>query len=266
MRTISKGCIATAVALAFASSAALAQTLTVRPGATTSASGSTVTTSTTSTTSTGGAVTGGVNSSAPSETIPGAGAGGNVGSSGASNNVSNTTTSGLASREPIITGEASLTGRVTPNNPTAAASGSALGRSPGQTSSGTFAGNSSAGITPFGDTSLGTVTSGQEGTTGLPGGTSLGGVGVVGITGTDMATAGAGITANGERAGSPVFTGSANANTATATPLFNATAAQGAAREARRRARGEEPRIYGIAPRTDRDLTHQMPDDPIIRY
>jgi hypothetical protein len=50
------------------------------------------------------------------------------------------------------------------------------------------------------------------------------------------------------------------------TPLFDLTARQGAEREARRRARGEEPRVYGIAPRTDRDLTHQMPDDPVIRY
>lgn len=52
----------------------------------------------------------------------------------------------------------------------------------------------------------------------------------------------------------------------TPTPLFELTARQGAAKEAARRARGEEPRVYGIAPRTDRDLTKQMPDDPIIRY
>jgi hypothetical protein len=38
------------------------------------------------------------------------------------------------------------------------------------------------------------------------------------------------------------------------------------AKEQRRRARGDEPRVYGIAPRTERDLTKQMPDDPIIRY
>ena len=50
------------------------------------------------------------------------------------------------------------------------------------------------------------------------------------------------------------------------TPLFELTARQGAAKEASRRARGEEPRVYGIAPRTDRDLTRQMPDDPVIRY
>jgi len=39
-----------------------------------------------------------------------------------------------------------------------------------------------------------------------------------------------------------------------------------AARDARRRAQVNEPRVIGIAPRTDRDLTWQMPDDPIIRY
>jgi hypothetical protein len=73
-------------------------------------------------------------------------------------------------------------------------------------------------------------------------------------------------TANGER----VVVDNASTGVAdiapTTTPLFELTAREGAAREARRRARGEEPRVYGIAPRTDRDLTHQMPDDPIIRY
>jgi hypothetical protein len=50
------------------------------------------------------------------------------------------------------------------------------------------------------------------------------------------------------------------------TPLFDQAAREGRAKEARRRATGNEPRVYGIAPRTDRDLTWQMPDDPIIRY
>jgi hypothetical protein len=51
-----------------------------------------------------------------------------------------------------------------------------------------------------------------------------------------------------------------------ATPLFDQVAREGRAKDARRRAQGNEPRVYGIAPRTDRDLTYQMPDDPIIRY
>ena len=51
-----------------------------------------------------------------------------------------------------------------------------------------------------------------------------------------------------------------------ATPIFDEVAREGRAKERARRARGEEPRIIGIAPRTDVDRTHQMPDDPIIRY
>ena len=50
------------------------------------------------------------------------------------------------------------------------------------------------------------------------------------------------------------------------TPTFDQAARNGQAREARRRAAGNEPRVVGIAPRTERDLTWQMPDDPIIRY
>jgi len=50
------------------------------------------------------------------------------------------------------------------------------------------------------------------------------------------------------------------------TPLFDQAAREGLAKEQRRRARGEEPRIIGIAPRTDADLSWQMPDDKIIRY
>ena len=50
------------------------------------------------------------------------------------------------------------------------------------------------------------------------------------------------------------------------TPLFDQAALEGRAKDAKRKAQGKEPRVYGIAPRTDRDLTNQMPDDPIIRY
>jgi hypothetical protein len=98
-----------------------------------------------------------------------------------------------------------------------------------------------------------------------PSGTNLGNTGLVpGVTvggTTGFAGTAGGVNANGERDGIVV------ADDATPpTPLFDLTARQGAEREARRRARGEEPRVYGIAPRTDRDLTHQMPDDPVIRY
>lgn len=50
------------------------------------------------------------------------------------------------------------------------------------------------------------------------------------------------------------------------TPLLDQTVREAQSRETRRRNARQEPRIIGIAPNTDRDLTHQMPDDPIIRY
>lgn len=154
--------------------------------------------------------------------------------------------------------------RTTPNTPDATPTGAALGQSPGQTSSGTAAGNSSAGI-GAGTANLGTVNpSGANaigaGTTALVPGVTIGGTS--GFTGS-----GTGLNANGERIAAGNGGSGVAANTAnTPAPLFELTARQGAAREARRRARGEEPRVYGIAPRTDRDLTHQMPDDPVIRY
>jgi hypothetical protein len=154
--------------------------------------------------------------------------------------------------------------RITPNTPDATPTGAALGRSVGQSSSGTAAGNSSPGLAVGSDT-LGTVNPEAPGA-GLGTATVLPGVGF-GAT-TIAADTGAGINASGERIGmadarSAVAAGN---GASTPTPLFELTARQGAAREARRRARGEEPRIIGIAPRTDRDLTHEMPDDPIIRY
>jgi len=50
------------------------------------------------------------------------------------------------------------------------------------------------------------------------------------------------------------------------TPLLDEAARNVQARDARRKATGTQPRVIGIAPRTDRDLTDQMPDDPIVRY
>lgn len=132
---------------------------------------------------------------------------------------------------------------------------SALGTSAGQTSSGTAAGNSSAGI--------------GEGNALLPGVDPN----LVGAAATTVAadgtlignTATLGVGANGERV---LQQGAAQPNQVTIinTPTFDQAARQGQALEQRRRAAGIEPRIIGIAPNTERDLTHQMPDDPIIRY
>ena len=54
--------------------------------------------------------------------------------------------------------------------------------------------------------------------------------------------------------------------TRTPTPTYDMVTRAVAARDLNRRARGQTPRIYGIAPRTNNDRTDQMPDDPIIRY
>lgn len=161
-----------------------------------------------------------------------------------------------ASQPSGSSGDANGAFRNTPNSPNATPTGVALGQSPGQTSSGTLAGNSSAGLGVTGNDVFnptpGVATTGNA---------TQAGAGVV------TTTMDAGVNANGER----IETGSvasapASAPAATPTPLFELTARQGAAKEAARRARGEEPRVYGIAPRTDRDLTRQMPDDPVIRY
>lgn len=50
------------------------------------------------------------------------------------------------------------------------------------------------------------------------------------------------------------------------TPLLDEAARTVQARDTRRRANGDSRKVEGIAPRTERDLTRQMPDDPVIRY
>lgn len=229
MRRLNPSYVVTSVAIALASTAALAQLrIQTAPGAGTAASttaaGAPVTTSGTSSAATSPAASGSATASQP------------------------------FTPDFVNNAAADAPFRTTPNTPDAMPTGAALGRSPGQTSSGTAAGNSSSGI-EAGSQNLGTVN---------PSGTSLGNTALVpgvNVGGTTVAGTAPGVNANGERIGIVV------ADDATPpTPLFELAARQGAEREARRRARGEEPRVYGIAPRTDRDLTHQMPDDPVIRY
>lgn len=282
MRKLTPAYVVTSVAIALGSTAALAQLQIQRVGpasSTTTASGTTATTSG-PTAATGGCVgsggstctanttssnstpaTGSVGSAAPSETTSEAG----VTAPGAAPTTATAASSGATASTPARpdfanSAAADAPFRTTPNTSDAMPTGAALGRSPGQTSSGTAAGNSSSGI-DAGSQNLGTVN---------PSGTNIGnttllpGVTVGGAAG--IAASGTGVSATGERiAGDNGGTVAANA-APTPTPIFELTARQGAAREARRRARGEEPRVYGIAPRTDRDLTHQMPDDPVIRY
>jgi len=79
--------------------------------------------------------------------------------------------------------------------------------------------------------------------------------------------AGGGYLAGGNAAmGGSSVTLAPPAPAATATPLLDQVTRTEALKQARRRAEGREPRVIGIAPRTDVDRTDQMPDDPIIRY
>lgn len=273
MRRLTLSCVATSVAIALASTAALAQLQIqpANPGTNATAAPTGAATPSGSTVSGGCVGTGGSTCTATTSSAPTAGTTDGAAPSGTASGNVTTPASSDASTPPAASSGASASRpftpdsvsspaadapfRTTPNTPAAMPTGAALGRSPGQTSSGTAAGNSSRGI-DAGSQNLGTV---NPATTNLGNTALVPGVTVGGTTG--VAGAAGGVNANGERAGIVV------ADDATPpTPLFELTARQGAEREARRRARGEEPRVYGIAPRTDRDLTHQMPDDPVIRY
>lgn len=248
MRKPTPAYVVTSVALALAATAALAQLQIQRVGPATSA-----TTAPSSTTATASG--------------PTVAAGGCVGTGGSSCTANTTAANSTSTTGTVGTAAASETpapGGVTaptasPSTATAASSGATASDPAKPEFVNAAAGNSSSGI-DAGSQNLGTVN---------PAGANVGNTALVpGVTigGTTGMVSGTGVNANGERiaggSGSAVA-----ANTAsTPTPIFELTAREGAAREARRRARGEEPRVYGIAPRTERDLTHQMPDDPIIRY
>jgi hypothetical protein len=146
-----------------------------------------------------------------------------------------------------------------------------LGTSPGQTSTGTAAGNSSAGIVDTGAVLSNGFTPGTLAPGVIVGGVATSG-GVVGnIDYGAMADAGSGVNANGERVASIGGVGSSTpvpfeATARTPTPTYDLATRAATARDLNRRARGETPRVYGIAPRTNNDRTDQMPDDPVIRY
>jgi hypothetical protein len=64
----------------------------------------------------------------------------------------------------------------------------------------------------------------------------------------------------------PAAASSTSTTTIVSTPLLDKATRDASAREARERRSGQEPRIIGIAPRTNADKVNQMPDDPVIRY
>ena len=266
-------------------------TTTARAGGCVGTGGSTCTANTTNTTSSGTGTGSGASTSPPTETIPAQNVGadrpsGSTSSSGTTTTPTGSTNTGSSSanaptdgagfgvnRNTAETNQFLLNNRVTPNTLNATPPGAALGRSEGQTSAGTAGAISSQGVTGPTFGGIGTEVGG-----GVTGGTDTnvaGNIpGAVVVPGASFAGSGftggmdaSGVNVNGERVGNgggADFRANATANTPT--PLFDQAARRGAARDAARRARGEEPRIIGMAPRTDRDLTHQMPDDPVIRY
>lgn len=285
MRKLSPAFVVASVALAMASGTALAQARISSTPGTTSAGTTTVTTTQGGTrTASGGCVgTGGSSCSATTTSAGGsAGSGVVVASTGPSEINPNENVSAPApvavaptvapttsAPPPVFVSNLAPDApfRTTPNPPTATPTAAALGRSLGQTSAGTASGNSGLGLT--GD-SLGLSPAenlGNDLGTGVPvtGPFFVPGATTAGFTGGP--DAGNGVNANGERLGNggADFRGSVVAQS-TPTPIFDAVAARALARQQARRARGDQPRIIGMAPRTERDLTHQMPDDPIIRY
>jgi hypothetical protein len=140
--------------------------------------------------------------------------------------------------------------------------------------SGTTVGTAATGSTPGASPATGIV---GANTATLPT-TGLVNSFVIPGTATDVGAlgdTGSGVNANGERVarggtnaannGAPPNSLASGANVYTL-PLYDATTKAATARELGRRARGEEPRVIGMAPRTNNDLTWQMPDDRIIRY
>jgi hypothetical protein len=103
----------------------------------------------------------------------------------------------------------------------------------------------------------------QAATTVLPGNTGV--AAVIAPLDTSGGYAPGGVSVNVERTGA-TLTSAAPTTTVITTPLLDAATRDVEARTLRQRARGEQPRVIGIAPRTDNDRTDQMPDDRIIRY
>lgn len=224
---------------AIAATPALAQTGVARGTTSASGAGTTGTTATTNTTTASGREN--VSSPAPSSTVQGTTS---VAPGGASTGFGTNVTTDINAATP---GSSFAEGGPFSND----SGNSALGTSAGQSSSGTLVGNSSPGI---GADSSG-LNTGAFGVGGAPVLVPEGNVSVIG-----------GGTTGARVAGVPATTGQQAPLAASSTPLYDQVAREGAAKEARRRARGEEPRVYGIAPNTERDLTWQMPDDRIIRY
>ncbi len=249
-------CISAAVALAFSGNVALAQTTSAR---TTTAGTTATTTGTTSTT--------GTTAASPSTSTTSTAVGGCAGSAGSSCSATNSNTAGTTATgtNTVTNTNEAVAAQVTPTTTTNTTSNNAnVGDTtiPPRSAQGTNSVNADPTFTrpgpfdaggAFGPAAVGTTTTGTETGTG---GTLENGI-VLGTSGTNPSSQQNVIVQPQQpQQGATVLS----------TPIFDQAAREGRAREARRRAQGNEPRVVGIAPRTDRDLTWQMPDDPIIRY
>jgi|SRR5690348_501524 len=242
MRSLKPLCLTAAVALALAGTSAMAATTTARlSGAGTTTSTTAATTSNTGTT--------------PTRTT----AGGCAGTNGS-------TCTATTSSDANTTGSTVTTSTNTPP-----------GIAAGQATSGTTTTpNNNAGDTvPPVRSAQGTNSVNVDPTLSRPGAFDPGGAfgpeAVPATTTTGTLEGGIVLPTTGATTGSQqnVFVqppATSSGTTLMNTPIFDQAARNGQAREARRRAAGDEPRVIGIAPRTERDLTWQMPDDPIIRY
>lgn len=238
MRQLSPAFIVTSLALAIASGNAFAQV-----------SGAGTTRPTTAPAST---ITGNSTVTAGSSTAPAASTGSCTGTGGSTCSSSTTTSTANSS-----------TAASTPSGPNGLSGASVTSPAPSAGVSSSSSSTGGSGIGAMGTNSTNEVFNPTAGVAANASGMTSGTVVPGAVISVD-----AGVNANGER-GATDNRGAAAVNGTpgvTPTPLFELTARQGAAKQAARRARGDEPRVYGIAPRTDRDLTNQMPDDPIIRY
>ncbi|HUP97713.1 MAG TPA: hypothetical protein VM073_07225 [Usitatibacter sp.] len=258
--------LAAAVALALSGSTVFAQTsggaLRIVPGTSTSAN--TTGTSTNTGTSTTAAQAGGCSGSGGSSCSTGNNSGTNTtGTTGVSGATPGSTTAGVTSD----TNNFGQSLRETPSG-SGSGSGNAFGTNqtsvdPATTRPGSFAPGGAFG--PTGTTS--TTTGGVGAGTGVGVNNGTNGIGVLpGTTTGFVAADGTTMPQTANQQNVVIQQPQQQASARVATPIFDEVAREGRAKERARRAQGNEPRIIGIAPRTDVDRTHQMPDDPIIRY
>jgi hypothetical protein len=247
--------LAAAVAIALSGSTVLAQstggTLRIVPSNTTSTNNSTAaSTSSTGTATAVGQTGGGC-----------AGTGGSsctATNSNASGTTSGTTTSS-SSTPGVVTTQADTFGSTLQSTPSGASSATGSGMGTNQSSV------DPAATRPDSFAPGGTFGANTGTTTTVPGSTVNGQAFLPGTTGAVVLDGSTMQPPTGNQQ-NVVIQQPAQPQARAATPIFDAVARDGLAKERARRARGQEPRIIGIAPRTDVDRTHQMPDDPIIRY